>query len=113
MVERIVAGVAAAAGLHLEVVNAALDNELFREGPQKTHFCLWNALGPRGADILSWELDDVMSSNRAAQFEAFLRWSLAGGTGAGAHARIPSLILVNRGGPHTLSRRGRRVVVVS
>ena len=63
--------------------------------------------------ILSWELDDVMSSNRAAQFEAFLRWSLAGGTEAGAYARIPSLILVNRGGPHTLSRRGRRVVVVS
>ena len=53
-------------GLRLEVINAAMDHDLAREGPQKSHLCLTNQVG-QGADVLSWEFDEIMAASRPAQ----------------------------------------------
>jgi hypothetical protein len=88
-----------AAGLRLEVLNHAMDNDLSREGPQTCHMCILNLVGTN-VDVVVWDFDNM--ANKAAQFEAFVRW-----------VQGPALILVNNGGgPHGLSRRGTKQAVV-
>ncbi|CAB9509029.1 expressed unknown protein [Seminavis robusta] len=94
--------IAQAAGLKLQVMNHAQDNDISREGPQKAHMCVSNLIG-KSIDVIAWDLDESMQNDPPAQFEAFVRW---------AFASDPAMILVNRGGPHGRSRRGKKKKVI-
>ncbi|CAB9512449.1 expressed unknown protein [Seminavis robusta] len=98
--------VAEAAGLDLQVWNHAMDSDLHREGPQSTHMCVSNFMGPDPVDVVVWDLDGILQANPKAQVEAFVRWTLL------SQAQ-PALILFNKGGPHGRSRRGKQRAVVN
>lgn len=95
--------IAEAAGLELQVVNHGMDSDISKEGPQSTHMCVANQVG-RNVDVIAWDLDGNMQAEPAAQMEAFLRWTFAS---------EPAMIMINRGGPHGRSRRGKRRSVVN
>ena len=95
--------IAEAAGLELQVMNHAMDSDLSREGPQSTHMCVANQVG-KNVDVIAWDLDQSMQAQPAAQMEAFIRWTFAS---------QPAMIMINRGGPHGRSRRGKRKIVVN
>ena len=95
--------VAKASGLQLKVLNHALDSDLSREGPQTTHMCIGNLVGT-DVDVVAWDLDGNMQAKPSAQVEAFLRWTVA---------LQPAMIMINRGGPHQRSRRGKKRAVVN
>lgn len=90
--------VAKAAGLELQVMNNAQDSDRSKEGPQSMHLCVGNFVGD-SVDVIAWDLDNSMQGAPPAQFEAFVRW---------AFASEPAMIMINRGGPHARSRRGKR-----
>jgi len=95
--------IAEAAGLELKVMNHAMDSDLSKEGPQSSHMCVANQVG-KNVDVIAWDLDESMQGEPAAQMEAFIRWTFAS---------QPAMIMINRGGPHGRSRRGKRKVVVN
>jgi len=102
-VEERLRGMAESAGLRLEVRNHAMDSDLSKEGPQSAHMCIQNLVGSN-VDVVGWDLEANMQAQPHAQFEAFVRWTLA--------TAKPALFLVNRGGPHGRSRRGTVRLVV-
>ena len=105
--ERLLA-IADAAGLTLEVLNQAIDSDLSREGPQTAHMCTKNVISDNSTvDVVVWDFETTMQGRPQAQVEAFVRWILAGLKPA------PAMILFNRPGPHTRSRRGTKHAVVN
>ena len=87
--------IANTAELTLQVLNQAIDSDLSREGPQTAHMCMKNLI------------ETTMQGRPQAQVEAFVRWILAG------LQPSPAMLLFNRPGPHTPSRRGTKHAVVN
>ena len=56
-------------------------------------------------DVIVWDFDGGMQKGPAHQVEAFIRWASV--------LLQPAMIIINRDGPHGLSRRGTKRLVVN